>query len=167
MHIESERLRLRELVAEDAPFILALLNDPDFHRHIGDRGVRDLAAARDYIEQGPRLSYARHGFGLYLIERRSEGAAMGICGLVKRDHLPDMDIGYALLPAFRRQGYALEAAQAALRDGRERLGINRVVGIVSAGNRDSIALLERLGLHESGTVMMGEEACLLLVPGTD
>ena len=96
--ILSERLELRKLTIVDAPFILELLNDGDFQRYIGDRGVRTLADAENYIQQGPAVSYARYGHGLYLVVRREDGARLGICGLIKRDTLPCEDIGYAFLP---------------------------------------------------------------------
>ena len=128
--ILSERLELRKLTIVDAPFILELLNDGDFHRYIGDRGVRTLADAENYIQQGPAVSYARYGHGLYLVVRREDGARLGICGLIKRDTLAQVDIGYAFLPQYRGQGYAIEAAQAALADGKSRLGIGQVVAIV-------------------------------------
>ena len=162
--ILTERLRLRELTAADAPFILELLNDDDFHRYIGDRGVRTLADAEDYIQQGPAVSYARYGHGLYLVMRREDGARLGICGLIKRDSLEDVDIGYAFLPAYRGQGYGIESARAALQDGRERLGIERVVAIVTPGNERSIGLLAKLGLSQGRLVKLGEdeEECLLL-----
>lgn len=168
--ILSERLVLRELTAVDAPFILELLNDGDFHRYIGDRGVRTLADAEDYIQQGPAVSYARHGHGLYLVMRREDEARLGICGLIKRDTLPCEDIGYAFLPAYRGQGYGIEAARAALQDGRERLGIERVIAIVTPGNERSVGLLAKLGLSQGRLVKLGEseEECLLLeVPGRE
>lgn len=162
--ILSERLELRELTTADAPFILELLNDGDFHRWIGDRGVRTRDDAENYIQQGPAVSYARHGHGLYLVARRSDGARLGICGLIKRDTLPCEDIGYAFLPAWRGQGYAIEAARAAMADGRERLGIERVVAIVTPGNERSVRLLAKLGLSQGKRVRLGagEEECLLL-----
>ena len=99
---------------DDAPFILGLLNDPDFLRYIGDRGVRTLDDAAAYITNGPLASYARHGFGLYLVSLGDTGVPIGISGVLRRDTLPDPDIGFAFLPGFRRQGYALEAARAVL-----------------------------------------------------
>lgn len=168
--ILSERLALRELTTVDAPFILELLNDGDFHRYIGDRGVRTLSDAEDYIQQGPAVSYAQHGHGLYLVSRREDGAKIGICGLIKRDTLPCEDIGYAFLPDYRGQGYGIEAAQAALKDGRERLGIERVIAIVTPGNERSVALLAKLGLSQGKLVKLGdsEEECLLLeAPGRE
>lgn len=162
--ILSERLMLRELTPADAPFILELLNDGDFHRYIGDRGLRTLGDAEEYIQQGPAVSYARHGHGLYLVTRREDGASLGICGLIRRDTLPCEDIGYAFLPAYRGQGYAIEAARAALQDGRERLGVNRVIAIVTPGNERSVALLAKLGLSQGKLIKLGdsEEECLLL-----
>lgn len=168
--IISERLVLRELTTADAPFILELLNDGDFHRYIGDRGVRTLADAEDYIQQGPAVSYAQHGHGLYLVMRREDEAKLGICGLIKRDTLPCEDIGYAFLPAYRGLGYGIEAARAALQDGRERLGIEQVIAIVTPGNERSVGLLAKLGLSQGRLVKLGdsEEECLLLeAPGRE
>nr|WP_279009549.1 GNAT family N-acetyltransferase [Aeromonas jandaei] len=164
--ITSPRLVLRELTITDAPFILELLNDADFHRYIGDRGVRTLEQAQEYIQQGPAVSYARHGHGLYLVERREDGASLGICGLIKRDSLPREDIGYAFLPQYRGHGYAIEAAQAAIADGKSRLGIGQVIAIVTPGNERSIGLLAKLGLVRSRLVRLSEDAdeCLLLEP---
>lgn len=161
--ILTERLLLRELTATDAPFILELLNDSDFHRYIGDRGVRTLEDAKHYIYQGPMVSYVCHGHGLYLVERKEDGAKIGICGLIKRPTLEQVDIGYAFLSAYRGQGYGIESARAALQDGRERLGIEQVVAIVTPGNERSIALLAKLGLNQSRLVNLGGDGeCLLL-----
>ncbi|MCF3098844.1 N-acetyltransferase [Aeromonas australiensis] len=162
--IASSRLILREMIATDAPFIFELLNDGDFYRYIGDRGIRTLEQAQEYIQQGPAVSYARYGHGLYLVERKEDGASLGICGLIKRDNLEQVDIGYAFLPQYRGQGYAIEAAQAALVDGKNRLGIGQVVAIVTPGNERSIGLLAKLGLVRSRLVKLSEdeEECLLL-----
>ena len=144
---ETERLVLRRLTAADAGFILELLNDPDFIRYIGDKGARTLDDARRYIEAGPAASYARNGFGLYCVTLKQDGTPIGICGLVKRDGLDDVDVGFAFLPQYRAQGYARESAQAALRHGYEELGLPRIVAITSPDNRDSMKLLRRLGLR--------------------
>jgi RimJ/RimL family protein N-acetyltransferase len=144
---ETPRLRLRHLVRTDAAFILELLNEPDFIRNIGDREVRTLQDARRYIETGPAASYDRHGFGLYLIETREHGTPIGICGLLKRAWLEDVDVGFALGAAFRGRGYAFEAASAVLRHGREVLGLRRIVAISAAHNEASIRVLRRLGLE--------------------
>ena len=145
--VTTERLRLRQLVAQDAPFILELLNDPEFIRNVVDRQVRTVDAARDYILSGPVISYARHGFGLYCVELRESGQSIGICGLLRRDYLEHVDVGFALLPAFRGQGLALEAAAAVMTFGRDTLGLTRIVAITAPHNKASIGLLERLGLR--------------------
>jgi [ribosomal protein S5]-alanine N-acetyltransferase len=148
LHVaDTERLSLRHLALTDAAFILELVNDPDWLRNIGDRGIHTEDAARDYITHGPCAMYARFGFGLYRVELRKSGIPIGLCGLVKRDWLDDVDMGYALLPAYRGQGYAHEAAASTLNHGRTALGLKRVAAIVSPGNTDSIRLLERLGLR--------------------
>jgi ribosomal-protein-alanine N-acetyltransferase len=143
--IETTRLVLRELTADDAAFMVELLNDASFLRYIGDRGVRTLDDARRYIETGPRASYAQHGFGLYLVEPKAGGEAMGICGLLKRDALPDADVGFAFLPRFWGRGYAFESASAVLVRGREVHGLRRVLAITSPDNAASIGLLGKLG----------------------
>ena len=145
--IETERLLLRRQTLDDAPFILALLNEPSFIRFIVDRGVRTLEATREYINSGPLASYARHGFGLYLTVLKATGEPLGICGLVRRDGLDDVDLGYAFLPAHWGKGYASEAAAAVLDYARRALGLARLAAIVSVDNDRSIKLLERLGFQ--------------------
>ncbi|MEZ5500994.1 MAG: GNAT family N-acetyltransferase [Steroidobacteraceae bacterium] len=145
--LRTERLTLRQLDMADAEFILELLTDADFKRYIGDRGVTDLASARRYINEGPRASYARFGFGLLRVGLAEDDRAIGICGLLQRDTLPDPDIGFAFLPAWRRSGYALEAARAVLDWGQRERAMRRILAIVTPENERSIRLLERLGLH--------------------
>ncbi|HEY1012641.1 MAG TPA: GNAT family N-acetyltransferase [Herpetosiphonaceae bacterium] len=158
--IETERLALRELTLDDAPFILDLLNDPDFIRHIGDKGVRSLDDARRYLSDGPLASYARFGYGLWLAELRG-GAPIGLCGLVRRDTLPDPDIGYALLPAYRAASYASEAAAAVMAHAFGALGLPRLLAIVSPANAGSSRVLEKIGMRGAGTIAQGGETLLL------
>jgi len=149
---------LRRLAAEDAPFILELLNDPDWLRFIGDKGVRTLEDARRYIETGPIESYARHGFGLFLVARKPDEAPVGMCGLIKRDALPDVDVGYAFLPGHRGLGYARESAAAVLEFARSTVGLKRLVAITNPENERSIRVLESLGLAYEGMVRLSEDA---------
>ena len=159
----TARLRLRELDEDDAGFMVELLNQPDFLRFIGDRGVRDEVQARSYLRDGPIAGYARHGMGMYAVEPRDGGAPIGLCGLVVRDGLPGPDIGFAFLPPYYGQGYAFEAARAVLDLARHALALPRVLAIVSPGNDRSIALLRRLGLREAGTVRLpGKDEDILL-----
>lgn len=150
--IETRRLSLRRQTAGDAPFILRLLNDGDFLRYIGDRGVRTVEDAEAYIRDGAVASYEVHGFGLYLVELRDGREAIGVCGLLRRDFLEDVDLGFALLPEHRRRGYAREAAEATIMFAHEQLGIERLVAIVSPENTASIRLLEGLDFRSRGPV---------------
>jgi RimJ/RimL family protein N-acetyltransferase len=150
--VTTERLHLRQLVIADAPFILELLNQPAFIRFIGDRGVRTVTDAERYISQGPLESYTRHGFGLYLVELKTDQTPLGMCGLIKRDTLPDVDIGYAFLSKFWAHGYAREAATAVLGYAEETLKLKRVVAIVTPDNERSIHLLEQIGLKFERTL---------------
>ena len=159
--LQTERLVLCKLELSDAGFILELLNEPAFLRFIGDKGVRTVADARDYLLKGPMASYEKWGFGLYLTCIRSDspercGTPIGICGLVKRDALPDVDVGFALLAHYRSKGYAVESASAVLRHAGQVLRLNRVVAIVAPDNAGSIAVLERIGLKFERMIRLGE-----------
>lgn len=165
--LETERLNLRQLNEGDAAFILELLNDPDFLRNIGDRGVRTVEDAVRYISEGPVESYARHGFGLWLVELKESGAAAGICGLVKRDALPDADIGYAFLPRFRAHGYAYESAAAVISYALNALGLRRVLAITNGHNAGSIKVLEKIGLKFDRPVRLSEDAPEIMLFASD
>jgi RimJ/RimL family protein N-acetyltransferase len=155
--LATPRLNLRWLRDDDAPFILELLNEPDFLRNIGDRGVRSLDDARAYVANGPAASYARHGFGLYLVADKGSGDALGICGLIRRESLPDVDVGFAFLARHRGRGYASEAARVVLERERATLGLRRVVAIVNPDNQPSIRVLEKLGLGYERQIQLSPE----------
>jgi RimJ/RimL family protein N-acetyltransferase len=155
--LETDRLTLRHFNTADAPFILALLNEPSFLRHIGDKKVRNLDDARQYILSGPVATYERHGFGLYQVELKDTRTPIGMCGLLKREELPQPDIGFAFLPDFWSQGFAFEAATAVLTDARERLKLNRILAIVNPDNDASIKLLQKLGLKFERNVRLAAD----------
>ena len=143
--LETERIILREILPEDAAFILDLLNQPSFIRYIGDRGVRTEEEAREFIETRYRPSYSEHGFGLYLVELKETQTPAGMCGFVKRDTLPEPDIGFAFLPQYGRQGYAYESAAALMKYGREVLRLGRILAITTQDNESSGRLLGKIG----------------------
>ena len=150
--LDTERLTLRTIGAADAPFYLERVNEPSWIRHIGDRNLHTLAQARAALAAGPEAMQAERGFSLYLVERRADGAAMGMCGLIKRDTLPDVDIGYAFLPRFWGQGYAHEAAAAVVTHARETVKLARLLGITGPDNESSNRLLRKLGFRFEGVV---------------
>ena len=144
--LETARLSLRRLTEDDAPFIFRLVNEPSWLRFIGDKDVRTMDDARRYLREGPIDMYARHGFGLYLVTRKSDATPIGMCGLIKRDALPDVDIGFAYVPESWGNGYGAEAAQAVLGHGRDTFQLKRIVAITSLDNDASIRVLEKIGM---------------------
>ncbi len=151
------RLILRPLTAEDAEFILELVNDPSFIQNIGDRNVRTLDDAKRYITNGPLASYAKNGFGLYLVELRETGEPIGMCGLIRRSMLNDVDIGYAYLPRYWSKGYAIEAALAMKEYARDVIRLKGLVAVVDPQNTASIRLLEKLGMTFERMVKLSED----------
>ncbi len=143
--LETDRLALRQLASNDAAFILRLVNEPSWLRYIGDKGVSTLDEAKDYIQTGPVDMYQRLGFGLWLVELKPGMEPIGICGLLKRDTLDDVDIGFALLPEFWHKGYAYEAAAATLDHAKTHLALERILAITTPDNAASCSLLEKLG----------------------
>jgi len=157
----TPRLVIRPFIEDDAVFIVALLNDPDWLRFIGDRKVRTLDDARVYLRNGPIAAVARNGHGLMQVLLRADDECevpIGMCGLIKREGLADVDLGFAFLPAWRKQGYAREAAEAVLRHGREVLGIQRVVAITLPDNIASTRLLTSLGMRFDSMMQLPSDA---------
>lgn len=156
--LETERLHMRWLTEDDAPLMLAIWNDPDFVRHVGDRGIRNLGEARQAMQDGLMKVYRDQRMGPYGLFLRGSEEAMGICGLFKRENLDFPDIGYAILPPFRGKGYVFEAAQAVCRHAEEQMGLEQLLAIVSPGHGRSEHLLEKLGMKATGRIRMpGEE----------
>jgi ribosomal-protein-alanine N-acetyltransferase len=154
--IDTPRMQLRELHADDAAFILELLNEPGFLRYIGDKGVRNLADAGEYIFKGPMASYVKNGFGLYAACLRN-GTPVGICGLVRRDGLEHPDVGFAFLSRYWSKGYAVESSAAVLAFAERDLKLDRVVAITSLDNSSSIAVLEKIGLRFERVMRLTED----------
>ena len=144
--LETQRLTLRTINADDDLFYYELVNDPTWLEYIGDKGIRTVAEARNAILEGPCLMQQRLGHSLYVMERKSDGAPLGLCGLIKRDSIPEVDIGYAIRPAYFGHGYTYEAAAAVVAYARDVLGMRRLMGLTNPGNTASINLLAKLGL---------------------
>ena len=143
--LRTERLELREMGVDDADFMLQLLNEPSFIENVGDRGVRSAAEARRYILDGPVASYERFGFGLYVVELSALSLPIGICGLLRRDWLKDVDLGFAFLPRYWSRGYAYESGSAMTRYAQEVVGLSRITAITAPDNEPSMRVLGKLG----------------------
>jgi RimJ/RimL family protein N-acetyltransferase len=155
--LETDRLVIRPFVASDAGFIVELVNDPAWLVYIGDKNIRSHDDAARYIEDGPGAMYRRAGFGLWLVGLK-DGTPIGMCGLIRRDDLDDVDLGFAFLPQYRRNGYAFEAAQRVLEHGRRELKLARIVAITVPANVASINLLRKLGFAREKTIVRSDEA---------
>lgn len=159
--LETERLILQPLAVTDAAFILELLNDPDWLRNIGDRNVHTLADAEYYVTDSPMAKFSQRVAGNHVVKLRADRTPIGTCGLLHRDGMDDVEIGYAFLPAWRGQGYAGEAVAALLQYGRRIQGLQRIVAIVTPGNTASIRLLEKLDFVLERTMTLPGETQLL------
>jgi RimJ/RimL family protein N-acetyltransferase len=144
--LETERLILREFTTNDAEFIVNLLNSPGWLEFIGDRNVKNVTQANDYILNGPIKSYQENGFGLSLVELKRDKTPIGMCGLLKRDYLDYPDIGFAFLPNYTGKDYAFEVTKATINYAKNSLNIPCVMAITIPTNKRSIKLLERIGL---------------------
>ncbi len=143
----TPRLLLRELAHDDAAFIMELVNDPAWLRFIGDRNVHSLEDARGYIDKIRDGSYAVHAFGLWAVTALATGEALGMCGLIKRDTLEHVDLGFAFLERHRGKGYAREAARAALELAHARFRLVHLVAVTNLDNTASQKVLESLGFR--------------------
>jgi len=144
---ETQRLTLRCLTLTDAEFYLNLLNDPLWIKNIGDKGVHTIEAAREAIVSKHLAVQEKMGFSIYLVERTSDHAAIGLCGLVRREQLDEIDIGYGFLPEYRGQGYASEAVESMIDFAKEKLKLSRLLAIVSPHNLASSNLLKKQGFN--------------------
>jgi RimJ/RimL family protein N-acetyltransferase len=156
--LETERLVLRVQTTDDAEFILELMNTPSWLEFIGDRGVRTIEDAKTYILNGAISMYEQHGFCLFMVERKEDHVPLGICGLVKRDSLEDVDIGFAFHPKYWAKGYAHEAASAVMEYGKDTLDLKRIVAITSQDNHASAKLLEKVGLQFERLIQLANDS---------
>jgi RimJ/RimL family protein N-acetyltransferase len=160
--LETKRLTIREFSTTDAEFILTLLNTPTWQKFIGDKNVHSIVDAENYLNDGPLKSYRENGFGLWLVLQKDDNKPIGMCGLVKRDYLEDVDIGFALMPEYEGLGYGFEMASATIKHSKNILHIESVVAITDADNTTSIKLLNKLGLHFERKVNSAEGDEVLL-----
>jgi len=155
--LETERLTLRPITLEDAPLVLAVMNDPDFVRYVSDRGLRTPADAARYITEKMLPGFEQNGFGMCAVRLKESGMPIGTCGIFKRNRGDDAEIGFAFLPNFRGRGFALEAAAAVMNYARDVLKLTRIIAATKPINAESIKLLEKLGMRFER--MIFDDAC--------
>lgn len=144
---ETTRLLLSKITLKDAKFFLELVNSPHWLKYIGDRKVKTIKDAKTYLQNGTLKSYTDFGFGFYKLQIKEEvKKPIGVCGLIKREQLEDVEIGFALLPEYEGKGFGFEASVAVLKLAEEKYKMKNITAITLATNTSSINLLEKLGL---------------------
>jgi RimJ/RimL family protein N-acetyltransferase len=158
--LHTERLHMRQLTEADAPFMHRMMNSEGWLQFIGDRHIRTHDDAAAYLRNVYIPHYATHGFGFYVVSLIGNDEPLGLCGLIKRDGLEDVDIGFAFLPEYQGKGYAFEAAKEVLNFAATK-GITNVVAITTPDNETSISLLKKIGLAQHKSIEMNGETLLL------
>ncbi len=161
----TERLTISHFNVNDSAFVLELLNTPDWIKFIGDRGIKTLEDAKNYLINKIMVGYTEFGFGMYAVRLKSNLTTIGMCGLIKREGLEDVDIGFAFLPKYNGQGYAFEAASATMNYATNKLGLKRIVAITIKENIHSIKLLEKIGLQFEKNINMADDPEELMLFG--
>lgn len=161
--LTTNRLSIEQASFEDAAFILELTNSPNWLAFIGDRGLKNLSDAKNYIQKSLIDSYTQNGFGLYKVALSENNTPIGICGFLQRDYLDHPDLGFAVLPAYEGKGYTYEAAKACLAYGKSQLSFTTILAITTAANIKSKNLLTRLKFVKIGTVIPDKDVKIFLV----
>ncbi len=151
---ETERLIIKPTFESDAEFIFELLNTPKWITYIGDRGIKTIQSAQDYINKKMIPQLERLGYSNYTLIRKEDQQKIGTCGLYDRDGLEGIDIGFAFLPDYEKKGYAFEAANRIKQAAFDEFGIDTISAITTKDNISSQKLLEKLGLKLMGTTKL-------------
>lgn len=148
---------------EDAAFIFELLNTPKWIQYIGDRNIKTIEIAKQYIADKMLPQLHRLGYSNYTIIRKEDNQKIGTCGLYDREGLEGIDIGFAFLPEYEKIGYAFEAANQLKQAAFNEFKIEMISAITTKDNFSSQKLLEKLGFQVSGniTIPNDEEELLL------
>lgn len=155
---ETERLILRPMSLDDGEFIFDLYNRPKFIQHIGDRNIKTVADAENYIKNRFMPQFEKLGFGNYLILTKEGNHKIGGVGIFEREGLEIVDIGFSLLAEFEGKGYAYEAALKVKSIGMDDFGLKKISAITSKNNYSSQKLIEKLGLKFQKMVMIPEDS---------
>jgi len=147
MELKSERLILSEFTKNDASFFYQLVNEPAWKQYIGDKNVHTILDAEKYLENNIIPSYKKFGFGFYVVTLKEDNTSIGMCGLIKRDWMDYVEIGFAFLAQYRGKGYAIESSIATKKYAKEKLAISQIAAITDVDNEKSGNLLNRLGLE--------------------
>jgi [ribosomal protein S5]-alanine N-acetyltransferase len=151
---ETERLVLSPTSEGDAEFVFSLFNTPKWLKYIGDRNIRSVEDAKEYIKNKMLPQLERLGFANYTLIRKSDQKKIGICGLYDREGIEGYDIGFAFLPDFEGNGYGFESANKLKQVAFHEFGIHEIVAITTKDNITSQKLLEKLELRLTGFIKL-------------
>lgn len=160
---ETERLILKPSSIEDAPFFLELYNTPKWIQFIGDRNVHTVEQAEEWIRTKIMPQFERLGYGNYVVIRKADGAKMGAAGLYDREGVEGIDIGFAFLPQYERQGYALEAATRIKEAAFKTFSLEKLSAIATVDNVASQRLLEKLGFSFQKIIVLPNDVVELML----
>lgn len=155
--ITTDRLLIRKFNLDDAGFIFILLNSETWIKYIGNRNIKNLEDAKNYIVNSPLYFYQKFGFGPYLVALKDTYEPVGMCSLIKRDTLEEVDLGFAYLDPFIGKGFAYEASKAIIEFSKNTLALKKLVAITLPDNTPSIKLLEKLGFHYQNRIQFPNE----------
>lgn len=165
--LKTERLNIRHLTSDDTEFILKLLNEPSYIKNIGDKKVRTIEQAQEYLQNGPIKSYRKNGFGLNCVTLKTSNTAIGICGLIKRSEFEFIDVGYAFLSEYWFRGFAKEAMSALFDYTRKNGDYKKIKAIVNPDNIASIKLLQKLNFQFQKKMIFGHEKAVIKLYNVD
>ena len=161
---ETQRLIITKVDLQDAPFFFELMNTPHWIKYIGDKKIKTVTHAKAHLKKGILKSYRKDGFGFYKVLLKSENLkTIGICGLVKRKELEDVDIGFGFLPDYEGKGFGYESSIEIMKLAQNKFKIKKVAAITSPKNVNSIKLLEKLGLTYKKRIIPFDDAEELLL----
>lgn len=161
-NFETSRLILKPTTIDDATFIFELLNSPKWLKYIGDCDIKSLSDAVGYIEERIRPQQIEFGYSNYTVIRKSDGVKIGSCGLYKREELENIDIGFAFLPEYEKQGYGFESAKRMRDAAFKTFHLNKLCAITNRDNLASRRLLEKIGLKYMRDVVLSHKAQKLM-----
>ncbi|MCB4798070.1 GNAT family N-acetyltransferase [Neotamlana laminarinivorans] len=156
---ETQRLILEKFSKNDAPFFLELVNSPNWIKYIGDRNTKTIQDAEKRIENGHLKSYNTNDFGFYKVLLKAENnKPIGTCGIIKRDELPEVDLGFAFLPEYEGLGFGFEASEKVIKLAKNKFNLKKLIAIVTAKNKNSTKLLRKLGFVFKKDIILFDDA---------
>lgn len=150
MHLESERLIIREAKVSDAPFYFNLFNDPDWIQFIGDKKLKTIEETEKYLKDILFKNAQLNGLGFFTVILKDTHKSIGTSTALQREKSGFVDIGYGFLPKGRGNGYATEATKLIIEYVRKTFQQEKVYAFTMPHNKASQKLLKKIGFKFIG-----------------